>query len=419
MRIVHLSTSDTLGGGSLAAHAIHRGLISRGIGSRMVVRSKGTQDQAVFLQNIGPKRFRDYASRFFVRFKNKKTYGTGKSLTHQPFSYLSGTESRYSFGPETLLPADLIQINWVSDFIDWQSFFSRRPPVPLVWRIADMSPFTGLCHYSNGCERFKEKCHHCPQAVDAGVKDISEPSFKLKQELLGRLDDCDLTLICQSEWMAGLVAASPILGRFRRYVIHNGVNRDYFFPIEKRLAKQSLGLDLDRPCVLLYGFSPEPRKGFDDLLAEIRRRQIEKHYFLVLGPKPWSVLQDEGWRTVQSVHDRRLLRLIYSSCDLMVFPSIQDNCPNAVIESIACGTPVLAFDGTGTEEIITNSDAGWTTPCRDFGRLVDRILELVDDREELISRQHKCIPGIKSGFTFEAMLDQYVGVYRAVLNYAK
>jgi glycosyltransferase involved in cell wall biosynthesis len=324
--------------------------------------------------------------------------------------------SAYRFNAESLLPADLIQINWVSDFLDWWSFFSKPPSVPLVWRLADMSPFTGLCHYSDGCDRFKSLCHSCPQAAVAGVKDVSESTYRTKHKLMDRLDEKTLTIVCQSEWMAGLVAESPILGRFPRHVIRNGVNTRDFWPIDKTEARTALGLDTANPLVLVYGFSSEPRKGFQRLIAEIDRQKISRGKFLVLGPKPWSKFNFEGWQTVESVSDRRLLRLIYSACDLMAFPSIEDNCPNAVIESIACGTPVLAFDGSGTEEIINGSQGGWTTPCRDFRSFVDYMGHLIADSEEVRDRQAKCIAGIKAGFDFGKMIDNYVAVYHDALG---
>ena len=266
-----------------------------------------------------------------------------------------------------------------------------------------MSPFTGLCHYSDGCDRFKSLCNSCPQAAAAGVKDSSESTYRTKHNLMGRLDENALTIVCQSEWMAGLVSESPILGRFPRHVIRNGVNTRDFWPIDKTEARTALGLDPANPLVLVYGFSDEPRKGFQRLIAEIDRQKISREKFFVLGPKPWSKFNFEGWQTVESVSDRRLLRLIYSACDLMAFPSIEDNCPNAVIESIACGTPVLAFDGSGTEEIITRSQGGWTTPCRDFKSFVDYMAHLIADSEEVRDRQAKCIAGIKAGFEFETL----------------
>jgi glycosyltransferase involved in cell wall biosynthesis len=360
MRIVHLSTSDTLGGASIAAHAIHRGLSARGIESSMVVRLKATNDPFVRVQSLADSSIFRNGARLLSRLAARCTKYQRNS-EGSAFSYLSGVASAYRFNAESLLPADLIQINWVSDFLDWWSFFSKPPSVPLVWRLADMSPFTGLCHYSDGCDRFKSLCHSCPQAAVAGVKDTSESTYRTKHKLMDRLDEKALTIVCQSEWMAGLVSESPILGRFPRHVIRNGVNTRDFWPIDKTEART-------------------------------------------------------GWQTVESVSDRRLLRLIYSACDLMAFPSIEDNCPNAVIESIACGTPVLAFDGSGTEEIITRSQGGWTTPCRDFKSFVDYMGHLIADSEEVRDRQAKCIAGIKAGFEFETMIDNYVAVYHDALG---
>lgn len=416
MQIVHVSTSDAIGGASIAAHAIHRGLCDRGIESRMVVRRKETQDPTVYTLPLSPATIAAKSGRVLSRIASKLRSAEIANIQQAAFSYLSGTTSEFRFDPNALLPADLIQLNWVSNFIDWASFFRERPPVPLVWRLADMSPFTGLCHYSDGCDRFKNYCHHCPQASATGVDDVSENSFRLKQWLLSQLEPGDLTIICQSEWMAGLVSRSPILSRFSRHVIYNGVNQADFFPIEKSLARYTLGLDRNRPLVLIYGFSTEPRKGFEELVEAMNHFNLDRRHFLILGPRPWSRLHFDGWQVIESVQDRQLLRIIYSACDMMAFPSIQDNCPNAVIESIACGTPVLAFDGSGTEEIIEITKAGALSACRDFNQFVRRMMELLYDPTAIQTLQARCLPSIESRFKFENMLESYIRVYRSVLT---
>ncbi len=414
-RIVHLSSSDTQGGAALASLGIHRELIRRGVDSTMYVGKKTSGDPSVFEIPVPKETFSGYSGRLLGRafskaFRNRH-YRPGNT-----YSYLSSAGSKYRFDPNAFQFADLIQLNWVADFLHWRSFFNQRPKIPLVWRLADMAPFTGLCHYSEDCDLFKSACRHCPQARSGAVKDSSKQSFRLKRRLLGKLEDEDLTLICQSAWMAEQVSTSSLFSRFSRRIIRNGVDESVFFPIEKEIARRALGLNLTRPIVLLCGFSGELRKGFSQILESLINNTLDKRNFLILGPAPWSRLCFEGWKTIKATDDRQILRMIYSAADFLVFPAIQDNCPNTVIESIACGTPVLAFDGSGAEEIIEVSQGGWLATCRDFNAMAQKIFELISNEAEIRRVQSQCVKGIKNSFKYEKMILSYLEVYQEVLN---
>ncbi len=76
--------------------------------------------------------------------------------------------------------------------------------------------------------------------------------------------------------------------------------------------------------------------------------------------------------------------------DLFVSSSRYEGSPNAVLESLACGTPVLAFDSPGgTGEIITEGHNGWLVPAEDVGAMTARLNEIVRNRAwELVAADH-------------------------------
>jgi glycosyltransferase involved in cell wall biosynthesis len=66
-------------------------------------------------------------------------------------------------------------------------------------------------------------------------------------------------------------------------------------------------------------------------------------------------------RVIQTGHlsDDRSLALAYAAADIYLFPSLADNCPLSVIESLSVGTPVLALQRAGTPELIEHGRTGW------------------------------------------------------------
>jgi glycosyltransferase involved in cell wall biosynthesis len=77
------------------------------------------------------------------------------------------------------------------------------------------------------------------------------------------------------------------------------------------------------------------------------------------------------------IMDNRWLSLIYSAADLFVIPSMQDNLPNTVLESMACGTPVVGFDVGGISDMVRSGKTGQLVPVGDAVALGQAMTELL------------------------------------------
>jgi glycosyltransferase involved in cell wall biosynthesis len=53
------------------------------------------------------------------------------------------------------------------------------------------------------------------------------------------------------------------------------------------------------------------------------------------------------------------MAIVYNAADIFVHPAREDNLPNVVVESIACGIPVAGFEIGGMPEMITNQENGF------------------------------------------------------------
>ena len=155
-------------------------------------------------------------------------------------------------------------------------------------------------------------------------------------------------------------------------VVPNGVDAKKFYPIAKSRARESLGLPNDGKLLLSVG-ALESVKGFDYLIKAIRilidQFPVANVRLLIVGEGSLreELLQmisayslDAYVRLVGAVrHDE--LNLWYSAADLFCLTSRSEGWPNVVIESLACGTPVVATAVGGIPEIISCEALGYIT----------------------------------------------------------
>jgi glycosyltransferase involved in cell wall biosynthesis len=117
--------------------------------------------------------------------------------------------------------------------------------------------------------------------------------------------------------------------------------------------------------------------------------------------------------------DDRIVSLAYSAADIFVCPSHQDNLPNTVLESIASGTPCVAFDVGGMPDMIKEGETGWLAERLDSQSLsaaIDRGLKDLSHRGSEIERscseraqQHYdlAVQPVKYAELYENMITQF------------
>lgn len=176
---------------------------------------------------------------------------------------------------------------------------------------------------------------------------------------------------------AAIVAVSAALGeelvklgvdRSKIHVLRNGVDLTYFEPGDRAAARQKLGFD--GPTVLSVGALKEA-KGHDvaiQALADVADTRL-----IIIGCGADKARLRDVARSAQvdaRVHfagrlDADALRLHYQAADALWLVSRREGMPNVVLESLACGTPVIAADVGGIGEVIASPVAGRLLPDRE------------------------------------------------------
>jgi glycosyltransferase involved in cell wall biosynthesis len=280
--------------------------------------------------------------------------------------------------------SDILNLHWVAGFIDYRVFFRKiSRNLPVVWTLHDMNPFTGGCHFDDGCGKFAEACGACPQLDSAEPNDPSSRSLRRKHQAFAALDARRFHLVTPSEWMKEEVEKSALFSKFRCTAISNGVDTDQFQPRNQAEARKLLNIPAESLVILfLADWAGERRKGFrllGEALAPLSADQ--RIYFLTVGRELPATGLGPQTVSIDYIGDDKKLSSIYSAADVFVLPSLQDNFPNTALEALACGVPVVAFQAGGIPEIVRHGESGTLVPVNDVDGLRAAIMSLLENKE--------------------------------------
>jgi D-inositol-3-phosphate glycosyltransferase len=226
----------------------------------------------------------------------------------------------------------------------------------------------------------------------------------------------------EKEELIGYYRASPE----KISVIPCGVNLDLFQPVDKGIARRKLGFD-DCNIILFVG-RIEPLKGIDQLLqAMTYLENASEAKLVIIGGDNHS--QPEMERLQRLSHELHIkdsttfmgtvrqeeLPSFYSAADVCVIPSYHESFGLVALESLACGTPVVAARVGGVDDVINQGRTGYVTIDNEPQRLAGRIAALLSTP----------VPGTESAskirasvarYSWSNIADEIIGEYRALLG---
>lgn len=363
-KIAGFSFADGGGGAAKAAYRLHSAFRREGADAYLHVLRKESDDPSV-IPIAAQARLGTLAGELAPRLDQLPL-----KLFHRGMNSFFSTGWYGAIDPADLrhvLDADVICLYWVTRGLlgikQIGQLLSTGKPV--IWRLSDMWPFTGGCHYSGDCQRFKQACGQCPQLKSHSSIDLSGLLLKSKAK---RWAGGNLTIVAPSHWMAEKAKSSRLFGDRDIRVIATGVDCSIFRPYTSKDARKLLNLPLDQPLLLLGASDAlkNPRKG-SGILAHIFNNPL---IFASAGDNlPGLVIFGASQRpdTVPphipvylfgKIHDEILLSLIYSACDVFIAPSREENLANTVLEAMSCGLPIVAYRIGGMPEAVEHERNG-------------------------------------------------------------
>lgn len=416
MKVLHLSTSDIDGGAARAAYRLHRGLQNLSVNSQILVQEKYSDDRHVF----APK---TRLSQGIARAKLTLDALPLKLYQQRQDALLSlqWLPDRVVQNTAAIAP-DIINLHWINGaFVQIETLSKFR--CPLVWTLHDMWAFTGGCHYSGECDRYTTSCGYCPQLHSSKDRDLSRWVWHRKSKAWKQLN---LTIVTPSQWLAECARTSSLFQSARIKVIPNGLDTRRYRPINRCLARELLHLPQDKHLILFGSMSgtSDQRKGFHLLqpaLQQLSRTEWSKQLALIVFGEAAEIPPELGFEIhyLGKLSDDLSLALTYAAAAAFVAPSVQDNLPNTVMESLACGTPCVAFNIGGMGDLIEHQQNGYLArpyAIDDLARGIVWVLENQNRHQALSKRARE---KVEQEFSLETQAHRYLALYDEILQNAE
>jgi D-inositol-3-phosphate glycosyltransferase len=217
-------------------------------------------------------------------------------------------------------------------------------------------------------------------------------------------------------------------------IIPPGVDTGHFYPIPMDEARQFIGVDARKKLVLFVG-RIEPLKGLETLIRAIachRTARLGQVTLAIIGGDPdVSPLEmtAEMARIQQLCDDLCMGRMVvflgkrgqdtlpyyYSAADVLVMPSHYESFGMVALEAMACGTPVIASQVGGLAYLIKDGETGFHVPDQDPDALCEKLLVLLDDRQQRESMGLRAAEYAKD-YAWANIAAQILEVYKSLVG---
>lgn len=410
MRVLHISETDYEGGAGKVAHDTHCALRRHGVDSIFIaecVRTNDTFTHALTFRNL-------LLAKILRRMR--------ATLDMLPIrSYSSRSAAAWTVGwlSRGIAHAirhyhpDIIHLHWVSEVISTKEIGVLRGPV--AWTHHDWGAFTGGCRCPVGCERFRHGCGCCPLLDSKKIADITARTCLRKHRLWANVR---LHSIGVGKAIAADARSSQVLRDRPCTVIHNGVDTGIFMPGDRLAARARLGISPEEFIILFGSLSLTAAwKGGAALayaLVAWRSRHPEVQTRALTFGHGNLVFDGNGppVKALGYLRNPSDLADVYQAADVTVVPSRIESFGLVAAESLACGTPVIAFAGTGVSEIVTHGRTGFLVDGWDPEGLVEGLAWaanlVISEREQV---RIQCRQEGAARFSLERVAAEHASLY--------
>ena len=419
MKIVHLNTYDGNGGAGRACLRLNKALNDQGVDSYIWVNYQFGRNKDI--KSFNSSLIGRALTAFKILFERFVSSAVCKKLKI-PFS-VPVFGNNIAKHP-ALKEADIIHLHWINHAFLRPRDLSRlkRLNKPIVWTFHDSNAFTGGCHVRYSCPHYQNECGNCPLLKNSAPNDLSHKIWKKKNRAYSQLD---FSIIAPSFWMKQSVSKSKLLSFRPIRVIPNTLDTAVFKPIDKRKAREKAGFKPES-FIMLSGFMPsrnDLHKGTPYLLQALdifmkqHKASADQIELLVFGNRDEKNLPEFPFKTTfaGTIQDDEKLALYYSAADVFLTPSLEDNLPNTVMESLSCGTPVVAFTTGGIPDMVSHQFNGYLAEYRsaeDFAAGISWVFQHLNRNELTQNARHT----VMERFSEVIVAQNHIELYQRLLK---
>jgi len=416
VKILIINKSDSVGGAAIAAKRLKDALQANGHSVKMLVQEKLLNDDSIYSTANG--KFKKYYN--FLLFILERLYF---------LFFEKAKDIRFAFSPAIagedisnhplVKEADVIHIHWFN-----QGFLSLkglnkllRLNKKIVWTLHDMWAFTGGCHYAGECKNYENNCGECKFLKKPGKNDLSSQILKKKRKILSNKK---LQIVTCSEWLAKKARSSRLLKDIEVTAIPNPIDTSVFYPKDKTALRKQMGLPEDKKLILFGAANVmDERKGIKYLigaLEKLKQKNLQltnESEILLFGKSNEVFLQQLPLKVnnLGLIKGEQNIANVYAAADVFVLPSLEDNLPNTVMESLACGTPVVAFNTGGIPEMVDHKINGYLAEYKSVEGIKNGIEFILEGNEEEFNADS--ISKVETCYNQRLVTGFYVNSYRS------
>lgn len=375
IKVVHIGTEIS---NSSAPLRIHKAVKGVGVDSKIVtLKSSVSRDDIYEVK----RHFLYRCLNKIISYKENYLLGKFKEKENVPFSFgqmgISITKNKM------IQQADILHLHWINgQFLSYKEINKlANMGKTIVWTFHDSWPMTGGCHVRYGCDRFMQACGCCPELHSTKQNDITNRIMRKKHKYFAGEN---MVIVCPSKWMCKNVKCSSVFSKCRIKKIGN--------PLDLRTFCNHKQQVMDDKIRILFGASGaleleyKGYKYFVEALNYIKEKHSDianRIVIQIFGTQNSSFEGLEGFKSeaLGYIQTEEEMAKVYGQADIYVFPSIDDNLPGTVMESLACETPVVAFETGGVPEMVQHKENGYVAQYKNAIDLAEGILWVIGNNQ--------------------------------------
>lgn len=408
MHIVMLSDSETSGGASIAAARLAEALIASDCKVTRIVfypdDEKHSWDTKVLRLH--------YREHDVLRPLKSVPFNLAVSVRiHMVSKRLDHLLTRLS--PDVINIHNLHGAEWSHSLLE-----ACARHAPTLWTLHDTWSFTGHCAYHYDCDKFIKGCDStCPRPEEyppMPARRIAS-SWNRRRSVLARHPE--IVAVAPSKWMA-MEAVRGMWKGHRVEVISNSLPLDLYKPMDRKVARDALGIEGKAPVLISAAENLNDKRKGGKLLIEALKKVSTRPITLVTFGRGHLTLNEAGVNVHQLgfINPEQVKVLAYNTADIMVHPAVLDNLPNTIMESIACGVPVIGFPAGGIAEMVRPGLTGWLAGGVSPGELATAIDTALDDLKKGKSLADKCRSVALSEYDPGIQAKKYMALFKSINN---
>jgi glycosyltransferase involved in cell wall biosynthesis len=401
-KILLVSLANSGGGASKIVHELFNNLTKTLMFDvELLIQEGGYFENNTFLIN------NSLYEKFVFRLKNKIAKFLSILLNKNQINYES-----FNIFPSNLLnkinnsDADIVHLHWIgAEMISILQLSKINKKI--IWTMHDAWPLNGSCHINPR--------EYDPEYVNINSQ-FEKPISLLDLYTLNRkvkyLSNKEFVFTAPSHWLKEKYDVSFYNKNTTKCIlIPNFIDFTKWVNIDKKYARSLLNINSNKK-ILIYGagnLNKSYNKGFHFLKDISNSLDSHKFAFIIFGNSENNIMINPLFEVYHfnQIKDHKTLIAIYSAGDITIVPSYSESFSMISLESIACNTPVVAFNTSGIKDIISHKFNGYLAKKFDSTDIINGINWVLNNPKMDISKSIKM-------FSTENIINQYCNIYNTI-----